>query len=324
MAAGPADKGASHSKASWPDVPRAWLSHHWACAVDSLRHLLNTAFPSVMTWLVIGIALALPVGMLIALDNAHSFSSRLDSPAQLSLFLEPEQPLAAAWQLRQTLEERADVASTRLVTKEEALREFQELSGFDDILRHLEENPLPHLIVVSPTDPRMSAGAAANWQSELQALPGAGRAILDMEWVQRLNSLIRLGERVVAAVGLLLTMGALLVVGNTIRLAIENRRREIVVIKLVGGSNAFVRRPFLYTGAAYGLGGGLVAWLVIAATLWQLEEPLRSLALVYQSEFRVQGLGWKGGLRLLLAGAVLGLLGSWLAVSRHLSKIQPR
>ncbi|MCY4425899.1 MAG: permease-like cell division protein FtsX [Halieaceae bacterium] len=324
MSAGATGKGASHDRASWLDVPRAWLSHHWACAVASIRHLLHTAFTSAMTWLVIGIALALPVSMLIALDNAHRFSSRLDSPVQLSLFLDPEQTLAAAWQLQQTLEEREDVASTRLVTKEEALREFQELSGFDDILLHLEENPLPHLIVVSPADPRMSAGAAANWQSELQALPGAGRAILDMEWVQRLNSLIRLSERLVAAVGLLLTLGALLVVGNTIRLAIENRRQEIVVIKLVGGSNAFVRRPFLYTGVAYGLGGALVAWLVIAATLWQLEEPLRSLAQDYQSEFTLLGLGWKGGLSLLMAGAVLGLSGSWLSVSRHLSRIQPR
>jgi cell division transport system permease protein len=128
----------------------------------------------------------------------------------------------------------------------------------------------------------------------------------------------------VSALGVILALGVLLIIGNTIRLAIENRRQEILVVKLVGGSDAFVRRPFLYTGFWYGLGGACLAWAVIAAALWWLRGPLATLAVLYQSDFALEGLGPAGGAALLAAGALLGLLGAWLAVARHLSAIQPR
>ena len=145
-----------------------------------------------------------------------------------------------------------------------------------------------------------------------------------MEWLQRLSSLMDLGRRLVLAVGGLLVVGVLLILGNTIRLAIESRREEIVIVKLVGGSNAFVRRPFLYTGLWYGVGGGLVAALLVAAALWFLRQPVSELALLYQSGFRLRGLNFIGGLNLIILGGLLGLAGSWLAVARHLVEIQPR
>ncbi len=316
-------KGASQSRTRWSHRLRAWFYHHRDSARDSLQRLLAHAFSSVMTWLVIGIALALPVGLSVALDNARTVSSELDSPAQLSVFLRPEMSLEAATQLQNKLEARADVVTTRLLPREQALLEFQQLSGFGDVLLHLEENPLPNLIIVSPTNPRLGAEAATALQTQLKTLPGVGRVVLDMEWVQRLNSLLLLGQRIITALGLLLALSVLLIIGNTIRLAIENRREEIVIVKLVGGSDAFVRRPFLYTGIWYGLGGAVVSWSIISATLWWLEAPLQSLALLYQSGFRIQGLGFSGGLLLLALGAVLGVVGAWLAVSRHLTAIQP-
>jgi cell division transport system permease protein len=325
MVRGPAGgKGASQSRTQWFDLLRAWAIHHRSSAQDSLQRLLTNAFSSVMTWLVIGIALAMPVGLSVALDNARSVGSSLDSPAQLSLFLRPEMSLEAAQRVQDILAQRADISGSRLVSREQALEEFQQLSGFGDVLSHLDSNPLPNLIIVSPANARMDPETASLLQADLQKLPGVDRALLDMEWVQRLNSLMALIQRVVMALGAILALGVLLVIGNTIRLAIENRRDEIVIVKLVGGSDAFVRRPFLYTGVWYGLGGAAVSWAVISATLWWLQGPLESLAVLYQSGFRVQGLGLGGGLQLLILGALLGLVGAWLAVSRHLTAIQPR
>jgi cell division transport system permease protein len=145
-----------------------------------------------------------------------------------------------------------------------------------------------------------------------------------MAWLARLNSLMELSRRLVLAVGGLLVLGVVLILGNTIRLAIENRRDEIVIVKLVGGSNAFVRRPFLYTGLWYGVGGGLFAAILVAGALWFLQDPISRLAQLYESAFELRGLGIMGGLNLIILGGLLGLSGAWLAVARHLSRIEPR
>lgn len=316
-------EGASQRRTAWHAVLRSWFLHHQLSATDSLHRLLANPVSSLMTWFVIGIALAMPVGMFVALENVRSVSAGWDHPAQVSLFLRPEITLEAAQRLEQTLLQRNDIGATRLITRQAALAEFQQLSGFGDVLANLDDNPLPHLVVVSPPASGLDDVAARALVAALQALPEVENAILDMEWVQRLNSLMQLSRRLVLALGALLALGVLLVIGNTIRLAIENRRQEIVIVKLVGGSDPFVRRPFLYTGIWYGFGGALASWLIIAVTLGWLREPLSSLALLYQSEFRLQGLGMEGGLALLLLGGCLGLLGSWLAVARHLRAIEP-
>lgn len=316
--------GASQSRTKLSDKLGSWLLHHRLSAADSLQRLVRNSFSSVLTWLVIGIALALPVGLSVALANARTVSGGWESPAQISLFLRAEMSLQAAQQLEQTLAERADVAATQLVSQSDALLEFQQLSGFGDVLLHLDSNPLPNLILVTPRQSGLGGTEALSLQEALQQLPGVEQAVLDMAWVQRLNALMQLSQRLVLVLGAILALGVLLVIGNTIRLAIENRRDEIVVIKLVGGSNAFVRRPFLYTGLWYGLGGALVAWLIVSVALWGLAGPLSALALLYQSNFDVDGLGPVGGLALLTLGGVLGLVGAWLAVARHLKAIQPR
>lgn len=316
--------GASQSKTGIGDRLRSWQLHHRLSARDSLSRLLRSPLSSLMTWLVIGIALALPVGLSVALDNARAISVGWDSPAQISLFLRAEVSMDAADLLRQRILERPDVSSVRLVSRDQALEEFRQLSGFGDVLENLDDNPLPNLVLVTPLGGDGQAQRAAALQLALQEEASVERAVLDMEWVQRLNALVQLSQRAVAALGAILGLGVLLVIGNTIRLAIENRRQEILVIKLVGGSDAFVRRPFLYTGFWYGLGGALVAWWVVAVALWWLRGPMATLALLYQSSFQLEGLGVLDSIGLLAGGSFLGLLGAWLAVARHLSAVQPR
>tara|TARA_R110001599_G_scaffold353459_1_gene592659 strand:+ start:370948 stop:371802 length:855 start_codon:yes stop_codon:yes gene_type:complete len=284
---------------------------------------MDNPLSSVMTWLVIGIALALPTGLDIALENVSQLGASWDSPAQISLFLQDGISDDRAGELQAELAARGDVAEARFVSRSEALDEFRTLSGFADVLDSLENNPLPHLILVSPTDSGQQSAAIA-LRGQLQEHPDVAQAVLDMEWLQKLNGLMELGRRLVLAVGGLLVLGVLLILGNTIRLAIESRREEIVIVKLVGGSNAFVRRPFLYTGLWYGVGGGLFAALLVAVSLWFLAWPVSELAQFYQSEFRLAGLSIMGGLNLIILGGLLGLAGAWLAVTRHLVDIQPR
>lgn len=315
--------GASQSRTTLRDRYNSWLGHHRLSAADSLHRVLDNPLSSLLTWIVIGIALALPMGLSVALDNVGRLSASWDSPAQISLFLQDGITGEAAAAMATSLAERDDVAQTEFVSREEALEEFRSLSGFADVLASLQTNPLPHLILVSPAS-SSDGEAAAGLRAKLQDLPEVAQAVLDMQWLQRLNSLMELSRRMVMAVGGLLVLGVVLILGNTIRLAIENRRDEIVIVKLVGGSNAFVRRPFLYTGLWYGVGGGVVAALLVALSLWFLQEPVSRFAQLYQSEFRLHGLGMMGGLNLVILGGLLGLTGAWLAVARHLAAIQPR
>lgn len=316
-------QGASQSRVKFADQYNAWLRHHRLSAADSLFRVLDNLVSSVLTWLVIGIALALPVALDVALDNAGELSAGWDSPSQISLFLADDIQVEAARQLATELEAREDVASVRFVSREDALAEFSELSGFADVLASLEENPLPNLLLVSPAGDLGGAGAGG-LRAQLGAMPQVAEAVLDMAWLQRLNSLMELSRRMVMAIGALLVLGVVLILGNTIRLAIEARRDEIVIVKLVGGSNPFVRRPFLYTGLWYGVGGGFFAGLLVTLALWFLQQPVSRLAALYESEFELAGLGLMGFLNLLVLGGLLGLAGAWLAVSRHLAKIEPR
>ena len=315
--------GASLSRTDLRGHAKAWIQHHRLSAADSLMRVLDSPGSSVLTWLVIGIALALPVGLNVALDNVSQMSAGWDSPAQISLFLQREVSPDRLRELEGEMGARQDVSETRIILREEALDEFRTLSGFADVLASLQENPLPDLILVTP-DAALDGPGVSALRVELQGISGVAEAVLDMEWLQRLNSLMELSRRLVLAIGGMLVVGVMLILGNTIRLAIESRREEIVIVKLVGGSSGFVRRPFLYTGLWYGVGGGVLAALLVSAALWFLEKPISDLAILYESAFQLSGLGVMGSLNLVILGGLLGLAGAWLAVSRHLARIQPR
>jgi cell division transport system permease protein len=193
-----------------------------------------------------------------------------------------------------------------------------------EVVDSLEKNPLPGTLLVTPRLQNGSDAAITSLEQSLIADPAVADVRLDMQWVKRLQQLMMLGKKMVFGLGGLLALGVLLVIGNTIRLAIENRRDEILVVKLVGGTDAYVARPFLYTGLWYGIGGGLLALVVLGIGFFWMSSTVDQLAALYQSNFRLQGLGMFGSMQLVLLAGLTGFLGAWIAVVRHLIQIQPR
>jgi len=289
-----------------------------------LQRLLRRPAASLLTSLVIAIALALPTSLYIGLNNIEAVSSGWEGAARISLFLKPHVSASQAENLRRSIAARDGVQSTEYISPEAALAEFRASSGFGDVLDQLDSNPLPGLIVVTPREANISAAAVTELQEALAKLPEVELAKLDMAWLQRLNQITELGRRLTLALAGMLAVGVLLIIGNTIKLAIESRRSEILVVKLVGGTNAFVRRPFLYTGFWYGLSGGLAAWVLVQSGLLWLRAPIAELSVSYQSDFQLLGLGVLDSLLLWLFAGGLGLLGAWLVVGRELRAIEPQ
>ncbi len=300
----------------------AAYEQHQAIAVDSLLRLLLDPVASFLTWAVIGIALALPLSLLLLLQNLQQIGSGLDASGSLSLFMESNLTAEQLDEFGATLAARSDIATVQLITADEALQEFQASSGFGEVLNGLEENPLPAVFLVSPA--QQDAAAVTQLQAALAGLPGVDVAQLDLEWVQRLSAMVRLATRMALLLAVMLGVGVVLVIGNTVRLAIENRRAEIVVVKLVGGTDAYVSRPFLYTGLWYGVGGGLLAVALIALALWLMQGPVSALMQTYEGEFRLIGLGLSNSFLVLAGAGLLGWLGAWVSVLRHLRAIEPR
>jgi cell division transport system permease protein len=301
----------------------AYLIHHLRVFLASLGYLVRQPLATLMTSAVIAIALALPTGLYVTLQNAGTLSAGWDGSTQISLFLKPDVDEEQAGQLADRLRQHAQIEHVDIISKQQGLEQFQQLSGFGDALRFLDDNPLPVVLVIQPRVDPERPDRVSQLLNELQGEDKVELAQLDMLWVKRLYTLIEVAERGVWIIGSLLGLAVLLVIGNTIRLDIQNRREEIEVSKLIGASNAFIRRPFLYTGLWYGLGGGLLAWLLTAVSLALLDTPLHRLTSLYHSSFRLAGLNEQNILFLIGISCLLGLAGSWLAVGRHLSDIEP-
>ena len=316
-------RGARESRTGISARLRSWLHHHRDSAINAWHKMREMPIQAIMTALVIAIALALPAALYAVVGNLQKVSDGIESSAQLTLYLERSSELSAAQKMQLQLSTRAHVTRAKVVSAEAALAEFQAQSGLGEVLNLLDENPLPHVLVVefdqAHIDPQQLQAVA----DELQKLPLVESVRLDMQWVQRLHAILAMGRRVALALGIALALGVLLVIGNTIRLAVENRRDEIVVVKLVGGTDGYVRRPFLYTGLWYGLAGGLLGWLLVCVGLLWLSGSVAHLSALYESGFELSGLGLRELSVLLLGGGALGLIGAWLAVARHLSDIEP-
>lgn len=299
----------------------AWLAHHAYVLLFSLGQLSRAPLPSLMTAAVIGIALALPTGLYLLLENVRHVSAGWDGSMQLSVYLHRDIEAEQIEILRSSLEQREDVASIQLITPQQALEEYRRLSGFKDALDALEENPLPSVLVIQPRLNDAQSGDAL--AADLRELPEVAAAQFDMEWLKRLFAIMDTVQRGVWVLAALLGLAVLLIIGNTIRLAINNRREEIEINKLFGATDAFIRRPFLYSGLWYGLWGALLGWALVELIFYALDRPTRELALLYHSDYHLIGLAASEALLLLLGGALLGLCGAWLAVGRHLRDIQP-
>ena len=290
---------------------------------NSLISMLKTPVASLMTLAVLGIALALPGGLQVILKNSNTLSEGWDGASRISLYLSDSVQNKTASQLAGRLRVRSDIAEVTLISPKKALKEFQLSSGLGDALKQLGENPLPFVLEVLPAENFSTPEASQSLLEEFKQLPEVELAQLDMQWVKRLYYLLDLADRAVFALASLLGLAVLLIVGNTIRLAIQNRREEIEIIKLIGATNAFIRRPFLYTGLWYGIGGGIFAIGLIGFSLWWLSEPVSQLAGLYESGYRLIGLSFIETLELLGFSTLLGLVGSWISVTRHLSQINP-
>lgn len=287
----------------------------------SIGQLARTPLTTLMTLAVIGITLALPTSLYVLFDNLQRASHGWDAGVQISLFLKHDTSERAASALVDKVRGMPQVAAVEYISRAQALTEFKRLSGFGDALDVLDNNPLPPVLVVRPTP-----GSPSQVQALVQALSrlsDVDLAQLDLEWIKRLHAMLTIAQRGVLILAGLLALAVLLIIGNTIRLAILNRRSEIEVIKLIGGTDAFIRRPFLYSGLLQGFFGAVVAWLLVSLGLLLLSGPVRDLAGLYGSRFELGGLGLENALWLLLAGASLGWLGSRLAVSRHIRSIEP-
>ena len=313
--------GAHSAQASLKDRFTSWRQHHQDSLRDALQRLNAARASSAMTILVIAIALALPAGLAVLLDNARAITRGWDGNAHLSVFLNMDTSEARQRELAKEWQGTGHITRTEVITRAQALEEFKALSGFGDVLEALPDNPLPPLIVVFPdsTDP-VTLRALEN---RLAKADDVDLVQLDVEWVRRLHALIELGQRLISVLTLALAAAVVLVMVNTIRLAIESRREEIVVVKIVGGTDGFVRRPFLYTGVCFGFAGGLMSVVLIQGAMWWLGGPIDELLSLYSSEQSLTSMTLSSLIILPLFSGALGLLGAWLAVSRHLGDIEP-
>lgn len=301
----------------------AWIADHQRVARESLQRLLREPLNTAMTFLVIGIALALPVALSVALGNFQAVAARWQNPSQISLYLRQAVDLPEAQQLANDLSGWPSISKVEVISKEQGLEEFRKSSGFSAALDYLGTNPLPVVMVITPAESGTGSVAAKSLFDQLRTLPAVETAKLDLDWIRKLESIIAIGQKVVLGLVILLSTGVLLIIGNTIRLAVESRRQEILVTRLVGGTDAFVRRPFLYIGMWYGLGGAIVATLLVVSGLAMLNEPVTQLAGLYGSDFLLLGLSASDLLSLWGLAILLGLAGAWLSVNVELEALEP-
>jgi cell division transport system permease protein len=301
----------------------ACFSRHAQVLIGSLGRIVHQPFSALMTMGVIAVALALPLFLSLLLQNARSATGNWNEAYDLSVYMDKKAGSARAQSLAKQLRQRGDVATVRVITAEQALAEFRNDSGFGSALDALADNPLPDTLVVTPTLTASTPQGTEALKVAIAAMSEVQTVQIDTEWVKRLHAILDLLRRVVLLTGALLALGIVLIVSNTIRLDILNRRAEIEVMKLVGASDGFTRRPFLYTGVWYGLGGGLLALILVAVASTVLARPVAQLAFLYGSAFSLEGL--KIVTALVVLGLAVGLswIGSWLAATRHIRAIEP-
>ena len=300
-----------------------WLLSHLQVALASLGRLNRAPLATIMTSGVIGIALALPAGLYIILNNVQELSRGLDRTTSISLYLKQGIDDQQLTELVSRLSDHESVAAVQTIKPEQALEEFKRLSGFSEALATLDTNPLPALLVIKPEMPQGSTENAEILLDELSQIKQVEFAQMDLQWLKRFNAITEIAHRGVLILASILGLAVLLVAGNTIRLEIQNRYTEIEITKLIGGTDAFIRRPFLYGGLWYGLFGGIIASFLVTTGFWLLQGPVTQLAVLYQSRFSLTGIDIVNILLLLAGSALLGLAGSWIAVARHLHKIEP-
>ncbi len=312
------ESGSSNTSTAAPSRLATWINHHLHSVVFSLGRAVRRPWATALTVAVMALALALPLGLSIALDNLKHFSGSVQQSRDINLFLKTDVDAAAAQDLAKTLRARADVEQVQLRTPDEGLAELRQNAGLGEAIDALGENPLPTLLIVTPTD-----GVDAALAKSLETLPQADLVQHDALWRQRLDGWLSFGARLVQVLSVLLGLGAALVVANPVRRHIHARREEIGVLQLLGASDGFIRRPFVYLGAWYGLGAGAVALGLIGVCGLALRAPLASLSQSYGSPFTLHGLDLLHSGMVLVGTTILGWLGAWLVTGHFLRQTRP-
>ena len=300
----------------------AYFLHHMQSLVFSLGKIYHSPTTTIMTVAVIGITLSLPGGFYLFLKNIDAMSGDFRSSSQISLYLDIEMDEKKARAMERQVADMPDVADTRFVSKGESLEAFRQTSGFGKSIDTLSSNPLPHTIIVEPSS-SADTFAVKNLLNLLQTLPGVEIAKLDTEWLERLYTILEIARRSVAIITILFGFAVLLIIGNTIRLDIQNRYQEIIVTKLSGATKAFIRRPFLYGGLWYGLLGGVISWFIVEIGYLAISGPLNRLNLLYQADLVLITFSFQDFIILISSSTLLGLTCSWIAVASHLNQIEP-
>lgn len=323
-AAPPAPK--KHAEPRGPRAPlgvrlAAWRDQHFYGFFSSLGRLVARPWATLLTVLVLGFALALPLLFWLVYDNARTLSGGLREAREVTAFLDPALDAGVADAFAAELRSRADVAGVVVRTPEQGLAEFRQLSGFGEALDALRGNPLPSVLVVMPRD----AGDIADppLVAALQADSRVDLVQYDAAWRRKLTAILHVGERVVVVVAALLALATLLVIGNTVRMDIQARSTEISVMQMIGASNGFVRRPFLYAGLWYGLLGAALALVIVGAVEFALAGPIGRLVDSYAHRFALHGIGLDVVAALVVASGVLGWCGAWIVTARHLAAGRP-
>jgi cell division transport system permease protein len=305
---------------------RAWLEAYTQLQLKmleaSLARMRRAPLGVGLTVLVIAFALALPASFQALLKNIRQVSDGLESTYKISLYLKTNLGNEAGRKLAGRLSRHERIAEATLITKEAGLAEFQAYSGLGGALRALDYNPLPVVVSIRPKDSLARLEEIEKLAAELQALPEADFVEMDMAWMRKLNALLDILQRLAQALNLALSAAVLFIVGNTIRLELHSRAEEIAVAKLMGATDSFVRRPFLYSGFFYGLFGGLLAWLMVTLLLLLLRGPAEELARLYGGGFELSFLAASEAFKLILSALALGVLGAFASATWKLYKLE--
>lgn len=301
----------------------AHLLNHAHGLFSSLGRLTRTPFASVMTILVLAIAIALAGCFYIVVANVQQLTGNLETSNQMSLFLKEHVTEAAGQKLVEQLRLNPNVETVKFISKTQAMEEFKAHSGFADALSALSSNPLPNVIQLLPKHSLENSAAIAQLMNDFRQLPNVDFVQVDMQWVERLQTLMIIASRSVQVVGLLLGFAVTFITGNTIRLELQHRQDEVFISKLVGATNAFIQRPFLYGGFWLGFIAGFLAWVIVTVMLLIVEAPVERLSTLYNSNFEMQFLGFGEFLSLLLMASGLAVLGSWAVLHYQLRQIRP-
>lgn len=306
------------------DRLHAYVLNHAHGLFSSLGRLTRSPFTTGMTILVLSIAIALAGSFYIVVSNIQQLTGNLESSNQMSLFLKEHVTESAAQKLSEQLGQNPKVETVKFISRQQAMEEFKAHSGFSDALNALNTNPLPNVIQLLPKNTLQDNESIQQLMVEFKQLPNVDFVQVDMQWVARVQALMLMVSRSVTVVSVLLGIAVTFITGNTIRLELQNRQDEVYISKLVGATNAFIQRPFLYTGFWLGLIAGFLAWIVVTLMLLMLKSPVERLSSLYNSEFELLFLGFGEFLILLMLSSVLAVLGAWVVLNYQLRQIKPQ